>query len=81
MTEVLFQPGDRVRARVSTPFVQAGMLGTVVPGYATVRNANAVHFDGQSASILMWSDELERADRPADETPSPKRSAEARTEL
>jgi hypothetical protein len=79
MTAACFQPGDRVRARVSTPFVQAGTLGTVVPGYATMPNANAVHFDGQSDSILMWGDELELADRPA--TPlSPKRSAEARRE-
>jgi hypothetical protein len=79
MTAASFQPGDRVRARVSTPFVQAGTLGTVVPGYATMPTANAVHFDGQPDSILMWGDELERADRSA--TPlSPKRSAEARRE-
>ena len=68
MTTASFQPGDRVRARVSTPFVQAGTLGTVVPGYPTVRNANAVHFDGQPASIRMWADELELADRTADGT-------------
>jgi hypothetical protein len=74
MTAASFQPGDRVRARVSTPFVQAGMLGTVMPGYPTMPHANAVHFDGQPASILMWEDELELADQPA--TPlSPKRSA------
>jgi hypothetical protein len=62
MTAASFQPGDRVRARVSTPFVLAGMLGTVMPGYPTIRNANAVHFDGQPASILMWADELEHVD-------------------
>ncbi len=71
MTAARFQPGDRVRARVSTPFVQAGTLGTVVPGYPAMPDACAVHFDGQSASILMWADELERADRPADDTPQP----------
>jgi len=51
--------------------VQAGTLGTVVPGYPAMPDACAVHFDGQSASILMWADELERADRPADDTPQP----------
>ena len=71
MTAARSKPGDRVRARVSTPFVQAGALGTVVPGYPTMRDAYAVHFDGQPASILMWGDELERADRPADDTPQP----------
>jgi hypothetical protein len=71
MTAARFQPGDRVRARVSTPLVQAGTLGTVVPGYPTMRDVYAVHFDGQPASILMWADELELADRPADDTAQP----------
>jgi hypothetical protein len=44
MTAARFQPGDRVRARVSTPFVQAGTLGTVVPGYPTMRDACEVYF-------------------------------------
>jgi hypothetical protein len=69
MAATPYQPGDRVRARVSTPFVQAGTLGTIVQAYPTMRNAYEVLFDGRSRTWLMWADELELADRPADDTP------------
>jgi hypothetical protein len=71
MTAARFQPGDRVRARVSTPRVQGGTLGTVTMVYSTMRDACEVRFDGQRAAILMWGDELELADRPAGDTPQP----------
>ena len=71
MTAADFQPGDRVRARFSTPLLRAGTPGTVMAVYPTIRHAYEVHFDGQLASKLMWGDELERADRPADDTPRP----------
>jgi hypothetical protein len=71
MAATRFQPGDRVRARVSTPHVQAGTPGTVLAVYPTMREAYEVRFDGRLASILMWGDELELADRPADDTPQP----------
>jgi hypothetical protein len=64
-----YQPGDRVRARVSNALVQAGTLGTVVLTYSTMRDAYEVRFDGRRAATLMWADELEPADRPADDTP------------
>ena len=62
MTAASFQPGDRVRARVSTPLVQAGTPGTVTMAYSTMRDAYEVRFDGQHAAILMRADELERVD-------------------
>jgi len=71
MTAADFQPGDRVRARFSTPLLRAGTPGTVMAVYPTIRHAYEVHFDGQLASKLMWGDELELADRPADDTPQP----------
>jgi hypothetical protein len=72
MAAARFQLGDRVRARVSTPLVQAGTPGTVMGVYpTTMRDGYDVRFDGQRAAILMWGDELELADRPADDTPQP----------
>ncbi len=71
MTAADFHPGDHVRARVSALLVPAGTPGIVTTVYLTMREAYAVHFNGQSASILMWEDELELADRPADDTPQP----------
>jgi len=57
-----------VCGRASTVLVQAGTLGTVTTVYPAMRDAYAVHFDGQPASIRMWADELELADRTADGT-------------
>jgi hypothetical protein len=71
MATTPYQPGDRVRARASNTVVPAGTLGTVVQEYSTMRNAYEVRLDGQRAAILMWADELERADRPAEDTPQP----------
>jgi hypothetical protein len=71
MTAASFQPGDRVRARISTPIVQAGTLGRVVQAYPTMRGAYEIRFDDRPTSILMWEDELELADRPTDDTPQP----------
>jgi hypothetical protein len=71
MAAMRFQPGDRVRARVSTPRVQAGALGTVTAVYPTMPNAFEVRFDGQPTPLLMRADELELADQPADDTAQP----------
>jgi hypothetical protein len=71
VTAARFQPGDRMRARFSTPLLPAGTPGTVVAVYPTIRHAYEVRFDRQLASKLMWADELELADRPADSTPQP----------
>ena len=75
MTAARYKRGDRVRARASALLVPAGTLGTVTAVYLTMPDACEVYFNGQLAAILMWIDELERANRPADDTPSPKRSA------
>jgi hypothetical protein len=71
MTAARFQPGDRVRARVSTPRVQAGTLGIVTAVYPTMPDAYEVRFDGQPTPLLMRADELELADRSAGDTPQP----------
>jgi hypothetical protein len=71
MTAASYKPGDRVQARDSALLVPAGTLGTVTAVYLTMPDACEVYFNGQPAAILMWSDELERADRPADDTPQP----------
>jgi hypothetical protein len=71
MTAARYKPGDRVRARVSALLVPAGTLGTVTTVYPTRRDAYEVRFDGRASPILMWEDELELVDRPADDTPQP----------
>jgi hypothetical protein len=69
MTAAQLQPGDRVRARVSTSIVRAGALGTVVQAYPLMRGAYEVHFDGLATSVLMWEDELEVVDQAANDAP------------
>jgi hypothetical protein len=59
MEDTLFQIGDRVRACVTTGFVQAGAEGTVCAWYPVMPDAYDVEFDGQSQGWLMWDDELE----------------------
>jgi hypothetical protein len=44
---------------------EAGFYNCIAPA---MRDAYAVHFGGQPASIRMWADELELADRTADGT-------------
>ena len=60
MEDTLFQIGERVRACVSTGFVQAGAEGTVCAWYPVMPDAYDIEFDGQSQGWLMWDDELER---------------------
>ena len=71
MAATPYQPGDRVRARASALLVPAGTLGTVMVVYLTMPHACAVYFNGRPSPLVMWGDELERADRPADDTPQP----------
>jgi hypothetical protein len=59
MVEMLFNAGDRVRARVSTTFVEAEAEGTVCAWYPVMPEAYVVQFDGQQQSWMMWADELE----------------------
>jgi hypothetical protein len=54
-----FQVGDRVRAQVSTEFVQAGTLGTVCAMYPVMPDAYEVEFEGHQKSWMMWDEELE----------------------
>ena len=71
MTAARYKRGDRVRARASALLVPAGTLGTVTTVYPTTRDAFEVRFVGRASPILMWADELELVDRPADDTPQP----------
>ncbi len=71
MAAMRFQPGDRVRARFSALLVPAGTLGIVMTVYLTMRDVYEVYFDGRPSPLLMWEDELERADRPVYDTPQP----------
>ena len=59
MSDQQFQVGERVRAQISTGFVQAGTLGTVRATYLVIPDACEVQFDRQPKSWLMWDDELE----------------------
>jgi hypothetical protein len=71
MTAAGYKPGDRVRARVSALLVPAGTPGIVTTVYLTMRDVYEIYFNGRPSPILMWTDELEPADRPADDTPQP----------
>jgi hypothetical protein len=55
-----FQVGDRVRARISTPYVQAGTLGTIRMVYHRLADTYEVQFDGQHVTWLMHARDLER---------------------
>ncbi len=59
MSNQQFQVGDRVRAQVSTEFVQAGTWGTVRAWYPVMPNVYDVVFEGHQKSWMMWDDELE----------------------
>jgi hypothetical protein len=51
--------------------VRVDMLGTVVQAYPYMRGAYEVRFDSLPTTILMWGDELELVDRPANGTAEP----------
>jgi|RhiMetdeSRZDD1v2_1073273.scaffolds.fasta_scaffold291333_1 hypothetical protein len=57
-----FQLGDRVRARISTPYVQVGTLGTIRMVYHRLADTYEVQFDGYLYTWLMHGRDLERVD-------------------
>jgi hypothetical protein len=60
MPTVRFEVGDRVRVRISTPFVRAGTLGTIQQVYHRVADAYKVRFDQISHHWVMQACDLER---------------------
>mgnify|MGYP003575773225 CR=1 FL=1 len=50
MTTMLgvFRVGDRIKVRITTPFVQAGTLGTILRVYRSLANAYDIQFDRDS---------------------------------
>jgi hypothetical protein len=58
MVEQIFHVGDRVKASVSTAFIQEGSEGVVCAWYQFMPEAYDVQFDGQPKSWMMWDDEL-----------------------
>jgi hypothetical protein len=58
---VLFRAGDRIKVRISTPFVQAGTLGTILRVYRSLANAYDIQFDRDSHHWVMQGRDLEPA--------------------
>ena len=57
---VRFEVGDRVRVRISTPFVRVGAFGTIVRVYRPVADAYTIQFDQASHHWVMQACDLER---------------------
>ena len=60
MTPVGFEIDDRVRVRISTPFVHAGTLGTILRVYRSVADAYDIRFDRDPHHWVMQGCDLER---------------------
>ena len=60
MTTIRFEVGDRIRVRISTPFVHVGTLGTIVQVYRPVADAYTIQFDQVSHHWVMQACDLER---------------------
>ena len=58
---VIFKAGDRVKVRISTPFVQAGTLGTILRAYRSLANAYDIQFDRDPHHWVMQGRDLESA--------------------
>jgi hypothetical protein len=58
---VVFKAGDRIKARISTPFVQAGTLGTILRVYRSLANAYDIQFDRDPHHWVMQGRDLESA--------------------
>jgi hypothetical protein len=58
---VVFKAGDRIKVRISTPFVQAGTLGTILRVYRSLANAYDIQFDRDSHHWIMQGRDLESA--------------------
>jgi hypothetical protein len=55
-----FEVGDRIRVRISTPFVHVDTLGTIVQVYRPVADAYTIQFDQDSHHWVMQACDLER---------------------
>ena len=55
-----FEVGDRVRVRISTPFVRVGAFGTIVRVYRPVADAYTIQFDQDPHHWVMQACDLER---------------------
>jgi hypothetical protein len=60
ITTVRFEVGDRIRVRISTPFVGAGAFGTILRVYRPVADAYTIQFDQDSHHWVMQACDLER---------------------
>jgi hypothetical protein len=60
MTTMRFEVGDRIRVRISTPFVRVGALGTILRVYRPVADAYTIQFDQVSHHWVMQACDLER---------------------
>jgi hypothetical protein len=58
---VVFRVGDRIKVRISTPFVQAGTLGTILRAYRSLANAYDIQFDRDPHHWVMQGRDLELA--------------------
>jgi hypothetical protein len=56
-----FKVSDRIKVRISTPFVQAGTLGTVLRVYRSLANAYDIQFDRDCHHWVMQRRDLESA--------------------
>jgi hypothetical protein len=60
MKAVGFEVDDRIKVRITTPFVHAGTLGTVLRVYRSVADAYDIRFDRDSHHWIMQGCDLER---------------------
>jgi hypothetical protein len=58
---VVFRAGDRIKVRISTPFVQVGTLGTILRAYRSLANAYDIQFDRDPHHWVMQGSDLESA--------------------
>jgi len=56
--------GERIRVRISTPFVDAGTRGTILRVYRSVADAYDIRFDRDTHHWVMQGCDLERPDAP-----------------
>ena len=60
MSSVGFEVDDRIKVRISTPFVQVGTLGTILRVYRSVADAYEIQFDQDLHHWVMQGRDLER---------------------
>jgi hypothetical protein len=58
---IVFRAGDRIKVRITTPFVQAGTLGTILRVYRSLANAYDIQFDQDPHHWVMQGRDLEAA--------------------